>query len=167
MVELDPDPDDRKVRDVHKVIAGHDVAALVNAEILHDAFEGATEVRVSCGLRVLFQFRDLLVANIPEPEPLFGRINEAFRPSRTPCRLYCCFVTGAQRDQFVLSREQVGAENGEQRRIFFDDFARETERTILDIAVHAGDVVPVLLLVVGDCADGANGVVQRPRFTVA
>ena len=71
-VELRPDPDDRKIGDVHKMITGHHPAALINTKVLNDTFEGRLEGKHLLRLARPFKLGDLVVTDVPKTEPLFG-----------------------------------------------------------------------------------------------
>jgi hypothetical protein len=55
-----------------------------------------------------------------------------------------------------LGREQVRAVNGEEGSVLLDEFATGENEELLDVAVHAADVIPVALLVVSDRTDGTE-----------
>ena len=125
LVKLCPHPNHRQVGNIHQMISQHHPAALVHAQALHGPFEGRIKRQQFLGLARFFQFRDLLLADVPQSEPLSRRFHQ------TVGALLHGFIAPGARflpplqevHKFFLRRQQIRTVDRQKGRILLDRLA--------------------------------------------
>ena len=110
------------------------------------------------------QLGDLFVADVPQVQPLLGRLVKplsAFQDRLVSFLLR--FIAHLEHiHELVLSGQQIRAVNRENRRVLLDQLAAREDEELLHVTFNAADIIPMPLLVVSDHADRANGARERP-----
>src|SRR5437667_6652192 len=112
----------------------------------------------------LLQLGDFPVIDVPKPQALLGGLVKllAAVQNRLVPFLHGFIPHVEHVHELVLCRQQVRAVNGENWRILLDQLATRENKELLHVAFDAGDVIPMLLFVISDEADRANGLRERP-----
>ena len=112
----------------------------------------------------LFQLGNLIVADVPQVQPLLGRLVKPLRAFQDRLVSFLLrFIAHLEHvHELILRCEQIRAVDGENRRFLLDQLPAREDEELLHITFNAADIIPMPLLVVSDHADRTDGVRERP-----